>query len=71
MSDLPAPGASPRRLRIEHGTDHAEALQTTDGVIIGFWMPACQAYAWVDMDALREELPAARLTWIDEEPDHA
>lgn len=69
MRGAVTPRTSPRRFRIEHGTDHAEALQTTDGVIVAFWMTSCQVYAWTDVDELREELPAARLTWIDGDPD--
>jgi hypothetical protein len=56
-----------RRLKIATSNDQAEAVHTTSGVIVAFWERAHQVYAWADLEVLREELPDAELTWIDEE----
>ncbi|MFC6883480.1 hypothetical protein [Actinomadura yumaensis] len=59
-----------RRLTIAVDNDHAEAVVFSNGVV-AFWHNAGQLYAWASLDILREQWPGAKLTWIDEEPDHA
>lgn len=79
MTAAPAPGphpeprdgsaatTAPRRLHIAIDNDHAEAVEFSIGVIVAFWHEAMQLYAWRSLADLREQLPGAKLTWIDEE----
>lgn len=60
--------SAPRRLTITIPGDEAEACQFTNGAIVGFWTDPPQLYAWLSLDALREEWPDAHLTWLDPEP---
>ncbi|MCP9947208.1 hypothetical protein [Actinomadura madurae] len=62
--------SAPRRLTITTSDDHAEAIQFTSGAIAGWW-DSDGLYAWLNLDAVREHLPDAEITWLDDAVEQA